>query len=247
MLIVLILASAGSLLGRFLNLLPQELFLPLILTLLTLLAINEVVKSIAQPTERTTIQGMHETLNRIENLLLPQKVVAIESPDSLQDFVELWGGFKGYMYAYNPTYRAEIRPGASSKPELIRDLWAPRYSDPEFKMAYYLFLTGDDEGKKDLNLFIEFMKEVEKECREINSKLKVRALASRAASEEAEFAIGTRQGVEISYLELRGQGLSRGVRKALYYLMITLPEIRKKLREHFDTAWEEGEEIQIFA
>jgi hypothetical protein len=79
-------------------------------------------------------------VQRLEKSKL-SKLEFSQAPSTVADYAEIWSGFTGHDYVYNPSYQVERKPGLDND-ELVREVFIPRFENPKFKKAHYLFLTG---------------------------------------------------------------------------------------------------------
>ncbi|MBV8375872.1 MAG: hypothetical protein JO279_02610, partial [Verrucomicrobia bacterium] len=159
--------------------------LTLVLAFLSALALFEVSRAFDKSEEERTLQRTSNALKRIEDAL-HKKVDLVKSPSAPTEYIDLWSGFTEKYWVYNPSYRGiEKKPGMDRN-KLVNEVFVPRYRDPKFTGAFYLFLTKDHEGQQDLDEFRTLMKEVNKRCPQISKKLEIRELKDEAAAENPE-------------------------------------------------------------
>ena len=173
-------------------------------------------------------------------------VDVVKDPQTLETYGELWSGFTGEYWAYNPSFQFEDRPGEVERADLITTVFVPRYKNKELKKAYYVFLTKDKIEHDDLDVFRSMMQEVKAQCSEIASKLRVRELQGENAVEDGEIYSGMKNGKLTSVVALREKSLVGGPRSANYYLVFHDDEINSQLRKYFKEAWSKGSEVDIF-
>lgn len=186
---------------------------------------------------------MVTSLGYLEQASIEKRVALYRPPESREDYFRLWGNFTGRYYAYSPAYRVEHQV---PRQEDIIQLYVRRYQDSDFKRADYLFLTGDDEGRKDLARFRTFMAQVAKQvdCKE---KICVREL-DQASEPSAEIYIGTRDGRRSAIIEMRDPALGPKHGTPLFYCVLENAEIiESHLKVFFDREWQRAKDVPLFA
>lgn len=120
-----------------------------------------------------------------------------------------------------------------------------RYQDSDFEGADYLFLTGDEEGRKDLAKFRTLMTQVAKEVK-CEKKIRVRELAE-ASEPSAEIYIGTRDGRRNAIIEMRDPVLGPKHGTPLFYCVLENAEIiDNHLKVFFDREWQRARDVPLF-
>ena len=145
-------------------------------------------------------EGIARTVARIEQCM-SAKIRLHKRPDGNDtgDYSKLWGGFTGFYSAYNPCYRMENCAGQQHDESV--DVFLARYADPRFKKARYLFLTGDPDGKRDLDDFKAIMRDVYAKAKIVKGKIEVRQIDTGSSGAEVYF--GIREGVRTAIMDAR--------------------------------------------
>lgn len=226
-----------------------ETLLRIALAMLSALVLYEILRGLDKLEEEKVTQGMWASLRRLGEALhrnVDVKVDVVKSPSGpteAAEYAELFSGFTEKYFVYNPSYRGKVEVPGPGRQEIIRDVFVPRYRDPNFR-AFYLFLTKD--GKQDLDEFRALMKDVKEQCPEVSTKLQVKELKGEAAAEDAEVYSGTKHGIPTSIVELKERRLTGGRGYPHYYLVVMDIEINRHLDEDFAKAWDRADRVQIF-
>lgn len=217
------------------------------LAIVSTLIIAQVSRSISRQAERREISSMQAALEEViqtvrteTNLvmqLLGTGISLVKCPEDARAYIELWSGFEGNYFAYNPSYRIDNFPGVN-RTDIIREVFVARYENKRFDKASYLFLTGDHLGKKDLDDFKKLMKEAKEMAPDIGTKLEVRERKDLKASGDSESYLGTKNGVKTAILEPKEPPLTRGRGMPYSYFAVTNPQVYNDLYNHFLIEWE---------
>jgi hypothetical protein len=116
------------------------------------------------------------------------------------------GGFTGTYWVYNPSY--QVDKIANEEQEIVK-MFIHRYQNPQFEKARYLFLTKDDSGKADLEIFKGMMLQVKQAYPAVTGKIKVKEMKNMEACSESEMYLGTRYGEQRGVVELKQPAFSQ--------------------------------------
>lgn len=179
-----------------------------------------------------------EKLGRIANSIFDKRVALRSRPTTGEEYADLWGGYTGKYYAYNPSYRVDKNTGEKE----IVNILLHRYRNPHFDEARYLFLTKDLSGQEDLKIFRKLMAQVKQAYTDVDKKIKVREMKDKEASSAVEMYLGTRDGMPMGVLELKDPTLELKHGMPHYYLIIQDKDVVKYyISEHFELAWNDEE------
>lgn len=219
--------------------------LNILLGLSGVLAIAEIARAFERPDEQKLAKKMAEDVEAIRKALPGAQAEFVSFPKEEREYTALFSGFSGTYLAYNPCYHLEQRPGLDRE-ALVENVYMKRYKDPNFKKAHYLFLTGDTEGRKDLENFRELMTETLRLTKEVRAKIEVRQLDRKKACSEAEVYFGTKNGVRTAIVEPVEKVLTGGRGKPHFYLLVTDAKVNDYFERQFQQDWELGIPVDIF-
>jgi uncharacterized caspase-like protein len=170
--------------------------------------------------------------------LLQGKVALSKSPNNAQEYIDLWSGFTGLFWAYNPSFQIENQPGTPLG-EIVKRVFVPRFRNVNFKNAFYLFFTGDDFGKDGLKAFSSLMQFVFQQFPLARQKLRVRELKDKPATEESEIYRGTKNGISTAVFKPKGEPFTGGV------FLCTDTELLERFARQFEWNWQMGFDVQL--
>jgi hypothetical protein len=182
-------------------------------------------------------------LERLASAIYDDRVALQKRPMNGEDAQKMWAGFTGRYAAYNPSYRLQSLVGDDHVYAILVD----RFRDPRFEHARYIFLTGDDLGRRDLQNFVTLMKRVRTQCPEVAATVQVRVIRDKTATSDAEMYLGIQDRRLVCILEPREPALGPTHGAPHYYLIIHKKKvIEDHLQTYFDNAWEAASEVDIF-
>jgi hypothetical protein len=217
----------------------------LIAGMVAALSLNAVISAINEAGERKKSDEIAEHLKRVED-----RVTALSDgygtltppPRDDDEYSRLWGGFKGKYYAYNPAFELERNTGLGHHKKLVERVFLPRYKDGN-TLAYYLFFTGDEHGRKNRDDFVQLMS-CSKQCDKIRKYIQAKELPGRPAVGNAEMYFGMQHGVHTVVVELTEPWNSRGTPD--HYLVITQKNYHDRLLKQFEDDWRAAIPVAAF-
>jgi hypothetical protein len=126
----------------------------------------------------------------------------VRRPQDKLEYERLWGGFVGFYYAYNPKYFLENIPETGWS-EIIKT-FESRFEDRNFRKAVYIFLTGDEAGRKHLADFCSKILALRCYAQVLEEKLEIIEIPDRCSSQEPSIYLGTREDSQVAIRELCG-------------------------------------------
>ncbi|MBV8586526.1 MAG: hypothetical protein JO308_09595 [Verrucomicrobia bacterium] len=221
-----------------------EIYSALILVFVSAVAISELIRAFERRQEQVYIKETAEGVQRLEKSKL-SKLEFSQAPSTVAEYTEIWSGFTGHYYVYNPSYQVERKPGLDNN-ELVRDVFIPRFENPKLKKAHYLFLTGDELGKKDLIEFARLMRMVKAKLPKLCEKLEVRVLRDQPSEADAEVYQGNKGGQVLAIVKTKDKIFTGSRSNPLFYLVIRDEQPIKHLKDQFEQAWSRAESIDLF-
>ena len=146
---------------------------------------------------------------------------------------------------YNPSYQVDK---IADEEEIVK-MFIHRYRHPHFEKARYLFLTKDDSGKADLEIFKRMMLKVKQTYPEVTGKIKVKEMKNMEACSESEMYLGSRYGEQRGVVELKQPAFAQHGMPH-YYLVINDKEVLEHyLKNPIEKAWNDknATDIDLFA
>jgi hypothetical protein len=151
-------------------------------------------------------------------------------------YVELFGGFSGSFYAYNPAYNIENDTLTDAELLLIKEVYVPRYQTAGRCTARYLFYTGDREGERSLKRFKKLMRKVaNSQCPAVISSIHIKQIHGKRAAAHEEVYFGTQHGREVVVCEIATPLDSHG--KPAFYYVSESTELFKRCAKDFNSEW----------
>lgn len=232
------------------GILPTQNLLQVFLFTIFLLATSLISSLEESREERGNIENMVEDVySIIEDSSIKPRTYLVRLPESADEYDRLWGGFQREYFAYNPGYHVEENTVlVDQDTQMIEEVYVPRYKDSKFHHAYYLFLTGDNDGKGDFERFTKLMRATEEKCPEVVGKLSVKKIEDKPAARESEYYFGTKEEVKTTIIEPSQFPLRRSHGKPYYYLVTEHQDIYERIKHFFDEHWEseKAKSVNIF-
>lgn len=194
---------------------------------------------------REQVQENTEKLAMIAHSVFDKRIALRSRPSKSEEYAYLWGGYTGTYYVYNPSYQVDKY---TDEDEIVKVL-IHRYQNPHFEKARYLFLTKDDSGKADLEIFRRLMVRVKDAYPNVAKMIKVKVMKNKEAASASEMYLGERYGEQRGVMELKEPALGSQHGMPHYYLVINDKDvIEHYIQDHFLPTWNDtnAEEIDIF-
>ena len=174
-----------------------------------------------------------DRVTRIFHSTFHKRVTIRNCPCDPEGYDDLWGGFTGDYFVYNPSYNVDDSMGTDETAKIFLQ----RYRHPRFGKAKYLFLTKDHEGQKALNTFRAIMAKVKQAQPDILRKVKVKENKKKAACSAPEMYLGTRHGERLAVLESKSPTSFDQHGTPPYYLVIHDGDVLENLEGEHLRAW----------
>jgi hypothetical protein len=175
-------------------------------------------------------------LAKIYQTIFDKKAALYRHPRQAQEYDNLWGGYTGRYYVYNPAYTLDVNVGE----EDVVKIFLHRYRNPLFEKAQYLFLTGDESGKAALAKFCSLMNKVQEVYPKVRNKVEIKELKEKKAISVPEMYLGKRNGEPVVVLEIKESVLELQHGKPYYYLVSHDAEVNEHCCSEFDKAWNDS-------
>ncbi len=176
-------------------------------------------------------------LDKIENKVLGTAASIISSGDKY-----LWDGINGRYYVFNPSFRTDV-----ARRDKLVEVYIERFKDSKFK-GQYIFLTGDELGKKNLAFFIELLNDVKKKARRslnITDIIEVKEINKPSAFEQ-EMYIGTFRNEKKAIFEIRESYYDDNSGSPNYYFVFKDEKIINEfINKHFEHAWRNSTKVNL--
>lgn len=218
---------------------------------LVLMCTYQIVASIRRAGDDHTIEALqHSMANVISRMNYVSDALRdhgriVECPENEPSvYVDLFGGFSGDYYAYNPAYAIEANPGLQKK--LIDEVYVPRYKGN--CRAYYLFYTADEDGKENLKQFKDLMEKVaEAGCEIALKKVSVKQNEHIPAASHTEIYFGTQHGRKVVVHDLSMPVDLHG--RPSFYCTVESDMFFSRCSSTFNNDWhsKDAEEVPGFA
>ncbi len=203
--------------------------------------------------DSNAMERIEKRIEHIGGALSPiTRLVRCSEPE---DYIQLFGGFTGQYFAYNPHYVIEESCTSLSEASeaLIEKVFLPRYCTPDHCKARYLFLgSAGVNGNYDLQKFNFLMAEVDRrlvnqglKCH-TKSCVKVKVIGGKVddggekalAEPRPEIYFGTRHGRYYIIQEMHQPAGEHG--KPLHYCVIESKSIFDEYKTRFEEEWNRG-------
>lgn len=239
-------AAVAGLLGLF-DLITERLALSIALGLLAALALSDIIQSNdlrAILKQLSSSSRFTENTSKILRELTKEKMelhAELLDPLNFEEYKSAWRGFTGTYFAFNPVYAPEEFLDTKG---LVDDVYLPRFSDPEFEKAFYLFYIDQNQGGKNLEIFHSILSRIQKEIgRELDSKIEIRLL--RESSPSYEYYLGKKGSSDVAVIDFRMPVILKLHGLPDYVFMVYNRNVIEKLRGDFLHRWEKGQIISL--
>lgn len=221
------------------KLVSLDLLIPTTLGVLVALATNEVVKAKELRNLRNSVSEFGSNLSSF--LRNSGRIFALD-PSSFDDYVVGWGDYEGDMFAFNPTFE-ESPPIQRDYERVIERVYVARYKNPQFFKAHYLFFTGDDTGRRQLDLFKDLMKRVAKKTKSVRTKIFIKQTCR--PNPICEFYVAKKANGKYFVLEHRGIPLEETIGLPKRVFAGWDDRMFDLLYEVFEREWQRADNIQV--